>query len=52
MAKLMTKNFSVELCEIEKFMGFQIARQLWSKEWGHPIFSKTINRDRYKELMK
>ena len=26
--------------------------QLWSKEWGHPIFSKTINRDRYKELMK
>ena len=50
------KNFSVELCELEKFIGFQIApgvlmgtntpiHQLWSKEWGHPIFSKTINRD-------
>ena len=26
--------------------------QLWSEKWGHPIFSKTINRDRYKELMK
>ena len=57
------KNFSVELCELEKFIGLQIARgvlmgkntpihQLWSKEWGHLIFSKTINRDRYKELMK
>ena len=57
------KNFSVELCKLEKFIGLQIARgvlmgkntpihQLWSKEWGHPIFSKTINRGRYKELMK
>ena len=57
------KHFSVELCELEKIIGLQIARgvltrkntpihQLWSKEWGHPIFSKIINRDRYKELMK
>ena len=29
-----------------------LIHQLWSKEWGHPIFSKTIDRDRYKELMK
>ena len=57
------KTFSVELCELEKFIGLQIAHgvlmgkntpihQLRSKEWGHPIFSKTINRDCYKELMK
>ena len=50
------KNFSVELCELEESIGLQIARgiltgknspihQLWSKKWGHPIFSKTINRD-------
>ena len=62
MAKLMTKKFSVELCELEKLIGLQIAcgvlmgkntpiHQLWSKEQGHPILSKTINRDCYKELM-
>ena len=53
----------MELCELEKFIGLQIANgiltgkntlihQLWSKEWGHLIFSKTINRNRYKELIK
>ena len=57
------KNFFEKLCKLEKFIGLQIARgaltgkntqihQLWSKEWEHPIFSKTINRDCYKELMK
>ena len=56
-------NFSVEIRELEKFIGLQIARgvlvekntaiyQLWSKEWGHPIFGKTMSRDRYKELMR
>ena len=56
-------SFSVELRELEKFIGLQIARgvlvgkntqirQLWSREWGHPIFAKAISRDRYKELMK
>ena len=53
----------MKVCELEKFIGLQIARgvltgkntpihQLWSKEWEHTIFSKTINRDHYKELMK
>ena len=57
------KKFFVKLCELEKFIGLQIARgvligkntpihQLYSKEWGHLIFSKTINRNRYKELIK
>ena len=56
-------NFSVEIRELEKFIGLQIARgvlvekntpiyQLWSKEWAHPIFGKTMSRDRYKELMR
>ena len=56
-------NFSVEIRELEKFIGLQIARrvlvekntpiyQFWSKEWGHPIFGKTMSRDRYKELMR
>ena len=56
-------NFLVEIRELEKFIGLQIARgvlvekntpiyQLWSKEWGHPIFGKTMSRDRYKELMR
>ena len=50
------KNFSVKLCELEKAIVLQIARgiltgkntpihQLWSKKWGHPIFSKAVNRD-------
>ena len=56
-------NFLVEIRELEKFIGLQIARsalvekntpiyQLWCKEWGHPIFGKTMSRDRYKELMR
>ena len=57
------KSFSVKLCKLKKFIGLQKARgvltrknipihQLWNKEWGHPIFSKIINSDCYKELMK
>ena len=26
--------------------------QLWSREWGNPIFSNTISKDRFKELIK
>ena len=57
------KNFFVELCKLEKFIGLLIARgvltgentlihQLWIKEWGRPIVSKTINRNCYKKLIK
>ena len=58
------QNFSVEIRELEKFIGLQIARgvlvekkntpiyQSWSKEWGHPIFGKTMTRNRYKELKR
>ena len=56
-------SFSVELWELEKFIGLKIARgilvgknipihQLWSREWGHPFFANTISRDRCKGLMK
>ena len=56
-------SFSVDLRELEKFIGLQIARgvlvgkntpihQFWSREWGYPIFAYTMSRDRFKVLMK
>ena len=27
-------------------------KQLWSKEWGQPIFRNTMSRDRYQKIMK
>ena len=57
------KNFNCPLEELEKFIGLQIARgvlkrkntpakQLWSKEWGHPIFASTLSRNRFENIMK
>ena len=56
-------SFLVDLRELEKFIGLQVARgvlvgkntpihQLWSREWGYPIFANTMSRDRFKVLMK
>ena len=53
------ENFSVDLRELERVIGFQIVLvvlvgkiasidQLWGKEWDHPIFPSTIIRGRYK----
>ena len=54
------KNFSAELCKLEKFIGLQIVLvsvgkitsidQLWGKEWDRPIFSNIIIRDHYKGI--
>ena len=62
-AHLDDKNFNCPLEELEKFIGLQIARgvlerkntpvkQLWSKEWGHPIFASTLSRNRFESIMK
>ena len=61
--KAENESFTLELRELEKFIGIQIARgvlagkntpiqQLWSGDWGIGIFGDTMSRDRYKELMK
>ena len=63
MGMLMTQAFRYNFRKWKKFIGLQIAPgvlvgkntsiyQLWGREWSHPIFAKTISRDRYKELMK
>ena len=57
------KNFNCSLEELEKFIGLQNAhdvlvrkntpvKQLWSKEWGHPIFASTLSRNRFESIMK
>ena len=61
--KTVDESFLVELQEVEKFIGVQIAcgilvvkntpiLRLWSKEWGHHIFGSTVSRDQHKELIK
>ena len=56
-------DFDLHLDELESFIGPQIARgmlagnntpikQLWSKEWGHPIFKNTMGCNRYQKIMK
>ena len=57
------KNWSVTLDELDKFLGLVIARgiiggrnmplkSMWDKTWGCPLFSKTMARDRFLEIMK
>ena len=57
------KNWSVTLDELDKFLGLIIARgiiggrnmplkSMWDKTWGCPLFSKTMARDRFLEIMK
>ena len=55
-------DFDLHVDELESFTDLQIARgvlvgkntvkQLWSKEWGQPIFRNTMSHDRYQEIMK
>lgn len=56
-------NWSITLQELDKFISILYARgaydaknisvnDLWSKTWGIAFFSKTMSRDRFKEIMK
>ena len=56
-------HWDVTLDELDKFIGLIIARgilgqsglpveSLWNKTWGCSIFSKTLPRDRFKEIMR
>lgn len=61
----MTENddWSVSLEELDKFFGLIIARgvtgsrtlplkSMWNSEWGCPLFSKTMARNRFLEILK
>ena len=61
--KIDESNFDLHFDELESFIGLQLARgvlvrrntpikQLWSKDWGQPIFRNTMIRDTYAKIMK
>ena len=61
--KIEDSDLHLHLDELETFIGIHFARgvlvgrnalikQLWSKDWGQPIFRNTINRDRYAKIIK
>ena len=61
--KIDDSDFNLHLDELESFIGLELARcvlvgrntlikQLWSKDWGQPIFRNTMSRDRNAKFMK
>lgn len=55
-------SYDVSIDTLYSFIGLQIARgvlaakntpvsSLWNSNWGPPVFSKTMSRDKFKELM-
>ena len=61
-SKLQDESWKTSKEEIYKLFGIMLARgllakgqpvdQIWSKEWGINYFSRTMSRNRYKELLK
>jgi hypothetical protein len=61
--QLKTDSWSISKEEIDAFIALVYARgamcsssldvnDLWSKEWGPPIFAATMSRDRFKEILR